>query len=106
MNRFYQLLAVVMLSAPFWAWSQDDAVIFTATPERCIALHKGQTCYQEVLFRWQTPASGEYCLILTDRQHQLTCWTGKAIVLKGIKRRLLVLSVMMMYNRSHKLKWS
>lgn len=79
MNRLYLWLALVMLSPSFGVCSQDDAVIFTATPERCIALHKGQTCYQDVLFRWQTPASGEYCLILSDHGHQLTCWTGKAL---------------------------
>lgn len=58
------------------AWSQDKAIAFTATPERCVALHKGQICYQEVLFRWQTPSYGEYCLVMSKSGRRITCWNG------------------------------
>ncbi|MBB1269679.1 DUF3019 domain-containing protein [Shewanella sp. SR44-3] len=58
------------------AWGQDKAIAFTATPERCVALHKGQICYQEVLFRWQTPSYGEYCLVMSKSGRRITCWDG------------------------------
>ncbi|PHQ76892.1 MAG: hypothetical protein COB74_00760 [Shewanella sp.] len=79
MNKFNQWLALALLASPMTAWSQDYSIAFTATPERCIALHKGQTCYQDVLFRWQTPESGQYCLVLTQDHRKLTCWNGKAV---------------------------
>ncbi|QFU21881.1 DUF3019 domain-containing protein [Shewanella eurypsychrophilus] len=79
MNKFNNYLALILLGGPMTAWSQDNSIAFTATPKRCIALHKGQTCYQDVLFRWQTPQSGQYCLVLNKDQRKLTCWNGKAI---------------------------
>ncbi|USD37546.1 MULTISPECIES: DUF3019 domain-containing protein [Ferrimonas] len=79
MNRLSQCVGVVLLGLPLTAWSLDESVAFTATPERCIALHKGQTCYQEVQFRWQTPDSGQYCLVLNRNRRQLTCWNGNAM---------------------------
>lgn len=79
MNKPYHWLGAALLVLPMTAWSKDDAVIFTATPERCIALHKGQTCYQDVNFRWQTPDIGQYCLVLNSSHHQIMCWDGNAM---------------------------
>ena len=44
------------------------------TPKRCIALHKGQTCYLEVTFSWQTPKIDDYCLVNTTTSRVITCW--------------------------------
>jgi hypothetical protein len=79
MNRSYYWFGVVLLMLPMMAWSEDDSVFFTATPERCIALHKGQTCYQDVNFRWQTPDIGQYCLVLNLDNRQIMCWNGNAM---------------------------
>jgi hypothetical protein len=72
---FYTAIFAMTVSAPS-AWSQDNNIAFTATPERCVALHKGQLCYQEVLFRWQTPSHGEYCLVMSKTGRRITCWNG------------------------------
>ncbi|MFT5789480.1 MAG: hypothetical protein ACI8SJ_001596 [Shewanella sp.] len=79
MNNFYLCLALLLLFNPTIAWSEESSIVFTATPERCVALHKGQTCYQDVLFRWKTPEVGHYCLVLSQSQHQLACWNGTAV---------------------------
>ncbi|CAM4272179.1 DUF3019 domain-containing protein [Shewanella denitrificans] len=73
------LFHTAILASVFTAtsvWSQDKSIAFTATPERCVALYKGQICYQEVLFRWQTPSQGEYCLIMSKSGRRITCWNG------------------------------
>lgn len=44
------------------------------TPERCVALRQGQTCYQEITFRWRQPKKGNYCLINLSTKQVLTCW--------------------------------
>jgi hypothetical protein len=43
--------------------AQDGAAQLSAKPNKCIALRKGQACYQTVHFYWQTPATGNYCLV-------------------------------------------
>ncbi|MDX1280086.1 DUF3019 domain-containing protein [Shewanella colwelliana] len=79
MNKFSQCLMLTLLCCPLAAWGQEPSIVFTAAPERCVALHKGQTCYQDVQFRWKTPEVGQYCLVLVERQQQLTCWRGASV---------------------------
>ncbi|SFC97844.1 DUF3019 domain-containing protein [Pseudoalteromonas denitrificans] len=47
----------------------------TVTPKSCIALHKGQTCYLEVIFSWQAQ-NNDYCLVNTTRNQILKCWNN------------------------------
>jgi hypothetical protein len=44
------------------------------TPERCVALRQGQTCYQEVTFSWHLPQKGNYCLMNLSTKQILKCW--------------------------------
>ncbi|WP_065187809.1 DUF3019 domain-containing protein [Shewanella woodyi] len=79
MDKLSHWLLILCLITPLPALSQDSSIVFTATPERCVALHKGQTCYQDVLFQWQTPQVGSYCLVMSQSLHQLACWNGQAV---------------------------
>jgi hypothetical protein len=49
---------------------------FIVQPDKCIALHQGQVCYQDLQFNWQTPAGAEYCLYEIPRPEAVVCWTG------------------------------
>ncbi len=44
------------------------------TPERCIALHKGQKCYLEVTFKWRNSQISDYCLVNTTTNKIIKCW--------------------------------
>jgi hypothetical protein len=44
------------------------------SPKRCVALRQGQTCYQEVTFKWQQLQIGDYCLVELPTQEVLKCW--------------------------------
>ncbi len=57
--------------------ADDQPIEFDVKPNRCIALHQGQTCYQKLTFHWQTPASGEYCLFQNSKAEPVTCWAGR-----------------------------
>lgn len=80
MNKFSPWLALILLSYSMQVSSNESTVAFTATPQQCVALHKGQTCYQDVLFRWNTPEQGHYCLVQSKNQRQLACWNGMSIL--------------------------
>ncbi len=49
---------------------------FTVQPDKCIALHQGQVCYQDLEFNWQTPAGAEYCLYEVPKLEAVVCWDG------------------------------
>lgn len=43
-------------------------------PDRCVALHQGQVCYQEVRISWQLEQAGDYCLHVSVQATPLKCW--------------------------------
>ena len=48
------------------------------TPKPCVALHKGQKCYLEVIFSWQHPKVSNYCLVNTTTNTTVKCWKQKS----------------------------
>lgn len=79
MGKLAILLLCIQCCFPVFASNKEAPVAFTATPERCVALHKGQMCYQDVLFQWKTPEIGDYCLVQSLNQTKLVCWEGGAM---------------------------
>ncbi|HMW50002.1 MAG TPA: DUF3019 domain-containing protein, partial [Cellvibrionaceae bacterium] len=76
--RFKRLAASLLLSLScplLWA-QEDSAATLTAKPNKCIALNRGQACYQTVRFYWHTPAAGDYCLFAEGQPTPLHCWQG------------------------------
>ncbi len=47
-------------------------LIFTATPEQCVALHPGRTCYATIKLTWQTNTIGNFCVY--REKNPLQCW--------------------------------
>lgn len=54
----------------------DSDIKFSVKPNKCISLHKGQTCFQKVLFTWTLPEKTEYCLYSLSTDQALICWQG------------------------------
>lgn len=74
--RLIALLCIVLTAGSGQAAGEDSQIDFNVKPSRCIALHRGQTCYQKLKFRWQTPPHGAYCLVRLPDGTPLTCWQG------------------------------
>jgi hypothetical protein len=80
----FAVFLLLMVTKPGSAAQRLDSqgVLLEVTPERCISLHKGQTCYQEVTFTWQHPQANDYCLVNVTRNQVVQCWrqtsTGEA----------------------------
>jgi hypothetical protein len=53
---------------------KESNVLFTLTPDRCIALNEGQNCYQTVNVEWQTVDIDDVCLIEGNATDALYCW--------------------------------
>jgi len=46
-------------------------------PKRCVALHKGQTCYQTVNVSLNAHTDRDYCLYTWHEKEPLHCWQGQ-----------------------------
>ncbi len=99
MKVFAPLSALVLLLICSSSYGEEQAIL-SVKPERCIALHKGQTCYQTVKFNWQLPNNDEYCLFETSKPEPLVCWIGTEEV---IYTTPFVSTVSLEYQLRHKL---
>jgi len=50
------------------------AALLQLKPNRCVALHQGQVCYQTVQLFWSAPQAGVYCLYQQHSEQPLHCW--------------------------------
>jgi len=51
-----------------------NAVQLQSKPNRCVALHQGQVCYQDIVLSWQVDQASEYCLYQQHAEQPLHCW--------------------------------
>ena len=70
------LMVLLLLSHRLWAADPAPAqkVQLQSKPNRCVALHQGQVCYQDVVLSWQVDQASEYCLYQQHAEQPLHCW--------------------------------
>lgn len=96
MGRIFQGLLIIaaILCSPLWCIADDASVnaslnnsasentstqaSMLLTPVRCVALHQGQVCYQNVQISWSSAQAGNYCVYIDNQQQPLRCWQGQA----------------------------
>lgn len=65
----------LLISSAHAANPLDKENALLVTPKRCVALRKGQTCYQQVTFKWHQEKPDDYCLVELSGMRNLECWT-------------------------------
>ncbi len=77
-KNFFSFCLLIITLFPYLAFSQqvtgNQQNQLSVSPERCIALRKGQTCYQDVKFKWHTKIVNDYCLVNKTTNTTLKCW--------------------------------
>ncbi len=73
---FTALSTLLIVSSAGAQIGLQSGLEFNAKPNRCVALRKGQTCYQRVLLRFKAPETGNYCLLVEDRAEPVHCWSN------------------------------
>ena len=68
------LLPAIIVLGISTAQASEDITTFTAVPDRCISLHKGQVCYQHTTLRWTSATAANYCLFQQGADQPLQCW--------------------------------
>ena len=72
---FKTLLILLTATAPAKA---AELAQLSVTPDKCVALRKGQTCYQKLRFQFSATNKGNYCLIASNQSKPLHCWNTAA----------------------------
>jgi hypothetical protein len=49
-------------------------IFFNVKPSRCVALHKGQVCYQALTLSWKAKILGRYCIYSSINAGPVRCW--------------------------------
>jgi hypothetical protein len=76
-SAFYFILILLALT---WAnysraeQTNQSSIGLFVSPQRCVALRQGQTCYQEVTFSWRLAQKENVCLINLLTKQVLKCW--------------------------------
>lgn len=52
--------------------SSPNQVELSVSPQQCTTLEQGQSCYVNLVIKWRTALTGDYCLWLDNTQ--LQCW--------------------------------
>lgn len=56
--------------------SEKNKVNLTVSPEKCVAMQQGQTCYMTVELFWQAEVQANYCLYSSLKPQPLQCWNN------------------------------
>ncbi|MCF6435958.1 DUF3019 domain-containing protein [Pseudoalteromonas sp. MMG022] len=72
------LLGAILGVIAFDSYGAEHAPseILHATPNKCVALNQGRTCYADVKFKVNTPTTGDYCIREGYSKKILQCWAN------------------------------
>jgi hypothetical protein len=70
------LLMVILLLVSIIADATELEASMKISPDKCIVMSQGQSCYVVVELNWHIASSGDYCLYLVGEQKPLTCWSN------------------------------
>ncbi|MEN0038769.1 MAG: DUF3019 domain-containing protein [Cellvibrio sp.] len=71
-------LSVFVFSVHAQTLAEAPIAQLQSKPNRCVALHQGQVCYQDIVLYWHADRSGEYCIYQKQAQEPLHCWQAQA----------------------------
>lgn len=57
-----------------WPAFGEEVVELSLKPQRCVALHQGQMCYQTVTVTWRAQVPDNYCVFQQGLDEPLRCW--------------------------------
>lgn len=75
--KLVKTLGMLLIMSPFSATQAESGDELMVKPQKCVALHRGQTCYQDVSLQWRQPTEGNYCLYQQEQSEPLQCWENQ-----------------------------
>ena len=74
---FKTLISIICLGMSGFSFGQSSEpksdTFLSALPNKCVALHKGRTCYAQITMRFSVPRPGQYCLLRREDEKVIAC---------------------------------
>lgn len=67
-------LLLILLTINSVANATEIQASMSVSPEQCVAMRQGQSCYVSVQLSWKVDVPGNYCLYTTGIPKALNCW--------------------------------
>jgi hypothetical protein len=67
-------LLLILLAINSVANATDIQASMKVSPEQCVAMRQGQSCYVSVELSWKVDTPGNYCLYTSGDATALNCW--------------------------------
>lgn len=58
--------------------SAEEETYLQLKPGKCVALRKGQVCYQRIKVSFGTRLRGDFCIHVGDKKQPLKCWNNSS----------------------------
>jgi len=65
---------VLLVNIPSGQSVASDFPNLVVKPKKCVALRKGQICYQKINISFNTEGKGDYCIHLNNNESPIKCW--------------------------------
>jgi len=81
-NRISAMKLIILLSTGlfFISPSYGQGNQLRLTPSKCVALKKGQVCYQSIRIRYESLDTQNYCLTVSNQDGPLQCWSSVDLI--------------------------
>lgn len=70
-----RIMAVAVFGLLVLPGAKADQVRLTVTPDKCVTLRQGQTCYQTLQIEFEAMTTGDYCLKIVGQPSAIQCWS-------------------------------
>lgn len=62
------------IASKAFAQSDNDHQL-VLSPDKCVSLRQGQTCYVNIDLQWSAKTEGRYCIYSSNQQQPMRCWS-------------------------------
>lgn len=79
------MLIVMRIVIAFMLWmfavtnAHSQQASLSVAPNKCVALKKGQTCYQSILIQIKITGKSDFCLTVNEQLEPLQCWSDSEV---------------------------
>lgn len=56
------------------AYAQTNGIGVFVSPNTCVALNKGRTCYAKTIINWRSETAGSFCITINASDTPIKCW--------------------------------
>jgi hypothetical protein len=80
--KYFTALLMLIITSLSHAQQQSSSqgkglATLSISPKGCVALRKGQICYQQTSLTWEHAIPGDYCIIQWSNKSILKCWKNQ-----------------------------